>query len=746
MHLSILWIAISLASAADRGLAATDQPDSATTLAQYRTEFEETDEVQAPLPDPSNSPAPVALAGKPAVLRTAAAEEEIEEVIISSTRTPQKVEEAPSIVTVITRDDIRKYGFLTLDEVFRYVIGFDLNDNGHWPDIGVRGINDQTTYGDKIKMMVDGHNMSWRQFNRNYFNPTWVDMGEIDRIELMRGPGGAMWGANALTGVVNIVTRPLTPESAAEVDFGTNHLGESNFLAGRINQSAGPVIVHASFSHYFDKADPLLAPLREFELLHDDRETVKGSQQEGTNLTLKAKMGPLQLSFQQLSQTAGAPLCTFSVIGGQDSRFITDRYITRLAYTSMLTPTLELSSSLDIDSYAFANGTVYEDNARAATAGDPVTGKDSTGAAGRYLRTMAASDRRYELKVQTSYLPTTRLIILGGVELEYLDLVRWYFPQVWQASSLKPPTFTNYQLSAMTQVQYTIFESLSITTGVRYDYDEVYQSVVTPRAGVVLQLPFGLYLKGLYGYAYKAPSFHDLYYYRKNAFYGNPELKPEKSNTGEIQLGYKLMPLLHARLTLFYTRIDDLIGYKTQVATEPMLSQGDFPASERPDGTKEYQQKVNQSNVTTKGLESEIWFRLPRESRLMLAGTFRLPQDDKGKRLAYTSAWSASSSLFFKLSEHLSAALRLRAEGTKEVPAKDLNKPGFLSWAADADPTREAPDYILGTLVLNATLTDKLSLHLKFNNFTDTQWYDAGQSVLFPQRGFEGTIWVNLAL
>ncbi|MBI3180890.1 MAG: TonB-dependent receptor plug domain-containing protein [Myxococcales bacterium] len=84
--------------------------------------------------------------------------EEVEEVVVAATQIPQRVDEVPSIVSVVTREEILSMGYRSVGEVLRQMVGFEINDNGHWPDTGVRGVNDATTYGDKIRMLVDGHN------------------------------------------------------------------------------------------------------------------------------------------------------------------------------------------------------------------------------------------------------------------------------------------------------------------------------------------------------------------------------------------------------------------------------------------------------------------------------------------------------------------------------------------------------------------------------------------------------------
>ena len=672
--------------------------------------------------------------------------EEVEEVVVvvSASKTAQTIEEAPSIITAVTRREIQRQGYRTLAEVLRNTVGFGINDNGHWPDTGVRGINDRTTYGDKIQFLVDGHNMSWRQFNRNLHNPTWADMGDIERIEIIRGPGAAIWGSNALTGVVNIVTRDWTTLNGAEVTYGGDHRFGSQFISARVGKALGDLKIYGSASFYQDDADSLLAPIKEFEIRDGSRIFVEGDKETGVAIQLKAKYKWFQVWFHKSRFDTNAPLSTFSIVGGDDSRFVTDRHIFRVAFEKMLVAGLTVSAQVDFDDYRFADGTVYEAKPNALMV------SPATGGSGRSLTKMAAADRRWEARAQLSWVPNLKLSVIGGVEFEYLDILRWHFPEIWAASNIALSTvqYTNSHVGSFLQAQYAPIAMIKATAGVRFDYDEIYGAAVTPRAGVVLSLPAGLYIKGLFGMAFKGPSFHDLYYYRKAVFYGNPELDPENSLTGEAQLGWKPGRWLHGRVTGFYTKINKLIAYQSQDAGTALLSGGDFPASQQPDPAKGYSQKKNLDDVTTAGVEAELDLFPHRAITAKLQGTYRMPRDKDGNRLPYSSEWTAGGSVSLRMHRNLMVTFRALAVGDKEVPKRALSEPGFDSWATADDPTVRTPAYFMGTVMVRAPdlFNGHLDLNLKLDNITNQQYYDAGREVLYPQRGFQGMLWATIRL
>jgi len=675
---------------------------------------------------------------------------EEQDVVVTATRRAQRISEAPSIITVITRDEIQRMGYKSLGEILRNVVGFEINDNGHWPDTGVRGINGRTTYGDKIQMLLDGHNMSWRQFNRNYHNPTWVPIDDIARIEIIRGPGAALWGANALTGVVNIVTRDAGKVDGAEIDYGVDHVFSSHSVSARLGRQVNEDFSYmASVAYYTDDADDVLAPIREFDLLPDttalltdDVREVEGDEESGFTIALKGSYKNFNLMLHKSMHDTYAPLSTFSIVGGDDSRFISNRHIARLGYNKPFSTTMDFSAELSIDDYSFGDDTVYESDPRDDVEGDPVTG------GGRYVRQMAASDTRFEGRAEVAYTPGEQVNGLVGVEFEYLDLIRWYYPEVWEANQLEEPTFTNSHVGSYMQIQYRPSDVFGLTAGFRLDNDEIYGSVVTPRAGAVLGLENGLYVKGLYGSAYKAPSFHDLYYFRKNAYYGNPELDPEQSVTGELQIGYRRSGLYDFRVTGFYTKIDDLIGYSSQEATESLAGEDEFPESQRPDGSSTFSQKVNLEYVTTTGVEVEALVYPSDRLSLGLNGTYRDPKDADDEDLLYSAKWTVGGSITAQLNSQIQATIRGLGVAEKSVPARALSEPGFPSWTKEGDPTLEAPSYFVATVVLCAQdfLFPGLSTTLKLDNVTNQEYWDAGREILYPQRTFHGTLWASLAL
>jgi iron complex outermembrane receptor protein len=139
--------------------------------------------------------------------------------ITSASRKEQRADEAPAAVFVITQADIRRSGIRTLPELLRLAPGVQVAQltSSNWA-VSIRGLNDQ--FSNKLLVLVDGRSIYQRTFSGVFWDAADMVLDDIDRIEVVRGPGGAVWGANAVNGVINIVTKSAKDTQGALVRVG----------------------------------------------------------------------------------------------------------------------------------------------------------------------------------------------------------------------------------------------------------------------------------------------------------------------------------------------------------------------------------------------------------------------------------------------------------------------------------------------------------------------------------------------
>jgi outer membrane receptor for ferrienterochelin and colicins len=139
----------------------------------------------------------------------------------------QKVTEAPASVTIITADDIQRYGYRTLADVLRHVPGFYVNYDRNYSYVGVRGFSRPGDYNSRLLLLVDGHRVNDNLYDEAAIGTDFpVDIDLIDRVEVIRGPNSSLYVASAFLGVINVVTKRVhdakgLTASGAVASYGT---------------------------------------------------------------------------------------------------------------------------------------------------------------------------------------------------------------------------------------------------------------------------------------------------------------------------------------------------------------------------------------------------------------------------------------------------------------------------------------------------------------------------------------------
>jgi iron complex outermembrane receptor protein len=166
--------------------------------------------------------------------------------VTSVTKTAQRAVEAPSAVFVITSEDIRRSGYTTVPELLQMVPGVNVArfSASQWA-VSVRSQN--SIFGNDMLVMVDGRSVYTPLFGGTYWDIQNVPLEDIQRIEVIRGPGSSLWGANAVSGVINIIRRrPTDATNYVSVAAGDELRLLTNFRGSR---QAGPVKLQVSGSY-----------------------------------------------------------------------------------------------------------------------------------------------------------------------------------------------------------------------------------------------------------------------------------------------------------------------------------------------------------------------------------------------------------------------------------------------------------------------------------------------------------------
>lgn len=143
--------------------------------------------------------------------------------ISTASRREEKLSDSPASVFVLTGEDIRRSGATSIPEALRLVPGLAVSrsNSSIWA-ISARGFND--IFSNKLLVMVDGRTVYTPVFSGTYWDAQDYKLSDIDRIEVVKGPGGTLWGMNAVNGVINIITKSAKDTRGSELvaGIGTN--------------------------------------------------------------------------------------------------------------------------------------------------------------------------------------------------------------------------------------------------------------------------------------------------------------------------------------------------------------------------------------------------------------------------------------------------------------------------------------------------------------------------------------------
>jgi iron complex outermembrane receptor protein len=470
--------------------------------------------------------------------------------VSTATKTAESLDEAPAVITVVTQDDIRRWGYQSLAEVLSHTVGFYLTDDHILPNVGVRGMSGGLgAESGVIKVMIDGTSVAYRTTSGNWLGVELVPLGSVAQIEIIRGPASALYGADAFLGIVNIITvkpedmRPLRARVAAGLTEGNpgarfdvvsgTRFGQFDLLLG----AAGEATDRTGLELPSESPAPTLPSYvgARRTTLDLERQSLVvqsrfGYRDERGHLIFSAyasglKRGGDFAHWAQLTATAedGGPRYGTVVALGQ--------------YRLTLDGVLHASDAVDLALAAtyFQGGNLPEDRVEIAS--------------NLFYVEREQSYRGVNTVGEARFTPSARFNVIAGVEAVH-DREELGEPQridratdeAALSGGEERAAVNLLNVGAYVSANYKVFDPwLKLTGGLRNDHHSIYGEQLTGRFGVTSRWSEALVAKLLYGNAFKAPSPYLLYAspIRPGDVVGNPELKPQRIHTLEYQMSFK---------------------------------------------------------------------------------------------------------------------------------------------------------------------------------------------------------------
>jgi outer membrane receptor for ferrienterochelin and colicins len=448
-------------------------------------------------------------------------------------RHTQRLTEAPASVTVITATDIETFGWRTLADVLRSVRGFHVTYDRNYSYVGVRAFGRPTDYNNRVLVLLNGHRVNDSIYDGALIGTEFpLDMAMVDRIEVVRGPGSALYGTSAFFAVVNVISKRGAHVSAGDVQLEAASLDTYKVRASHGWSDADGRDLLLSVTRYQSGGHGSLY-FREFDAPETNDGVAMGNDDDkATDFLATARLGNFQFNGVVGDRTKRVPTGSWGTTFNDPGYFTRDvRGWGAVGYTRDMGPT-SLTVGGYYDRYHYSGlypfGPLYDDGAFTDALGGDATVRWR---AGRHAFTTGVEQRTNLRQHQWYGLGADRDI----------DDRR-----------------SSREIAAFAQDEISLTPRFTAVVGARYDWWSLKGGTGRPRLGLVYRTADDTAIKALYGEAYRAPNLYELYYTSAQVTAAG-DLKPELARTMELVFERRLGRRVRATATGYYTRSSNLI-------------------------------------------------------------------------------------------------------------------------------------------------------------------------------------------
>jgi outer membrane receptor for ferrienterochelin and colicins len=461
--------------------------------------------------------------------------------VYSASKYEQKVTQAPSSVSIVTAEEIKKYGYRTLADILRSIRSFYISYDRNYSSLGVRGFNRPGDYNSRILLLIDGHRINENVYDSVSIGTDFVlDVDLIERVEVIRGPSSSLYGGNAFFAVINIITKRGQNFKGPEVsgEAGSFYTYRSRLTYGNLFQNSLEVLF--SGSYYHSKGDQHLF-FKEF----DDPTTNNGiaencDSDQFYSLFSNVSFKDFNLQGAYVSREKTIPTGSYGTdFNDPHNRTIDAQGYLDLKYEHRFDDQLDVMARLYYDDYYYRGDYIYSS----------VLNKD------------LAWGKRWggELKFFKMLLRNHKVTLGGKFNDNFRQDQRNYDVEPYLLLLDEENDSENW--GVYIQDEFSILKNLILNAGFRHDQYSTFGGTNNPRMALIYNPFEKTIIKLLYGTAFRPPNVYELYYDDgRYTTKSNPDLEPERIRTYEIVYEQYFGKHFFGTTSLFTYEIKDLIS------------------------------------------------------------------------------------------------------------------------------------------------------------------------------------------
>jgi outer membrane receptor for ferrienterochelin and colicins len=460
--------------------------------------------------------------------------------VFAASKIEQKTTEAPSSITVLTSEDVKREGYRTLSDLLQSVQGFEVSHDRNYDFLGTRGIN-LGDFNSRVLLLVNGHRVNNNLTDGAAIGTDFIlDLDLVDRVEIIRGPGSVLYGNNAFFGVINVITRGAKEINGLEtaftygaldtykgrVTFGkqfTNGLGL--VISGTIYESAGN---RNLFYQEFNTPD------QNNGVAHImDRDSAR-------NLFASLSYNDFVLEGGVNRRDKVNPTAQFDLTTFNDPRLRTvdDRGYLALKYSHSFPDIVDVTAHAYVDSFTRNIGFPQSLVTGGVLVFSNFTAEQDVGEwAGAEVQLTRTFWDRHTVTIGAEY--------------------RNDFLQEQSVSGQVPVRSSRQSDGIYAQGDFTLVTNLHLNAGLRYDQYGHFAPSFTPRAALIYNPVESATIKAIFGQAFRAPNFDEL----SDPRFQN--IQPETIDGYELVYEQQIGKNLRSSISGFYNQMNNLIVFNS---------------------------------------------------------------------------------------------------------------------------------------------------------------------------------------
>ncbi|CAG7855854.1 hypothetical protein MCAMS1_00134 [biofilm metagenome] len=465
--------------------------------------------------------------------------------VVSASRFKQKSSEAPSAVEVLTAEDIKSFNWRTLADALNAIRGLTVRNDRNYTSLGVRGFS-RSDFGSKVLIMVDGRRLNDTVFDQAFLGEEFLlDMSLIDRIEYNPGSGSAVYGANAVLGVVNVITKTGKGINGLRI---SGEAGSLDTYRGRASISKtldNGVDVLLQGSHYFSHgADKLFFP--EFA-------NVNGGIAEDSDLERSSRLFG-RVSYKDFTLRSGyvdrfkrVPTAAFgAVFGDKGFESVDTQAYVDLDYNTQINP------ELGLEARGFYHWYDYH---------SLLTLDSDEGAPVRLAQNYDAVHSNWwggEIKLIGTQFEHHKWIT--GVDVQFDERQHLINFDVNPFTPFNDKNSQGWRIGVYAQDEYRITNDFRVNLGLRLDHHHRLKSLqLNPRIGLIWDILPSLTTKFVYGSAFRAPNALEQDLVIQNVNSANSNNREEKIKSYEATVEWRPEQNVKLMGTFFHNYLTQIL-------------------------------------------------------------------------------------------------------------------------------------------------------------------------------------------